>query len=287
MNKLILALCLLFGSVATAEIVQPQNIEDLYKTSVRIYDKKEASGGTGSIFKSHDGKASHILTNKHVCRIIEQGGLVNYNDKNYKITHYKKFAMHDLCLVRVATDFGVSLEIANVLSKKSSTVYVSGHPSLLPHIATKGHLSDNMDIQLVVGIKACKEDERSLECAWFGGKPVVKTFASQVVSNLIKPGSSGSAVFNEDGNLVGVVYAGSGRDFSHGFIVPHIYVIMFLQNSHRYDWIRVGTKVPKEGFIKRLFNYNRCREAMIKDTKKYAKIKKFCRSVQDNMIWSK
>lgn len=288
-NKIIILLSLaligftLYCNDVNAKTFKPQSISDLYKTSVRIYNKAETSGGTGSIFRSYSN-ASHILTNKHVCRLIEQGGKVDYDGRMYSITHYKKFSRHDLCLVRVEKNFKINTVIADKLAKKSSTTYVSGHPNLLPHIATKGHLSGRMDIQIVVGTKKCKDDDTSIECAWFGGKPVVKTFDSIVVSNLIKPGNSGSAVFNAEGEVVGVVYAGSGSDFSHGFIVPHIYVIFFLQNAHRYKWIKVGTPVDDEEWMDRVFDFSLCNDIPKKDTK-YDIIKDICGNIKDNMIW--
>ena len=284
MNKLILVLTMLFSTLATAKTIAPKTVPEFYDTSVRIYG--DSSGGTGSIFRSYSN-ATHILTNKHICRIIEQNGEVDYKGKQYKITHYKKFPTHDLCLVRIASNLGLSTKVSDDLAKTSSTVYVSGHPSLLPHIVTKGHMSDRMDIELVVGVKECADDDTSFECAWFGGKPVVETFDSRVVSNLIKPGSSGSAVFNNKGEIVGVAFAGDGRDFSHGYIVPHIYLIYFVQNAHRYKWVKVGTEVNDEGLSNRIFNYNKCIDAMTKDAEQFNKIKDFCRSVQDNMIWRK
>ena len=285
MSKFLLsAMLILSSTLLEAKNIYPKKVAEFAKTSVRIYDKQQRSGGTGSIFRSYKN-ASHILTNKHVCRLIEQGGLVEQNGKVYQITHYKKFPIHDLCLVRVRHNFNVSTSVSERLARTSDLSYVSGHPSLLPHILTKGHLSSNEDIQLVVGIKKCQEEDTSFECAWFGGLPDVQTFDSKVVSNLIKPGSSGSAVFNSKGSLVGVAFAGDGRNFSHGFIVPHIYVIFFLQNAHRYKWVKVGTKVDSEDYIDRIFNYNKCRLAFVKDSTKYNKIKKFCKTVQDNVIW--
>jgi len=69
-------------------------------------------------------------------------------------------------------------------------------------------------------------------------------------------------------------------------IVPHIYVIFFLQNAHRYKWVKTGTKVDGE-YSQRFFNYEKCYDAQIKDNKKYNDIKDFCNSIQDNVIWRK
>jgi S1-C subfamily serine protease len=174
-----------------AEYFRPNSIKDLRATSVKVMNLKMTSGGTGSIYRSVDD-ASHILTNKHVCRLVEQGGYVVKESKKYLVTHYKKFKDHDLCLVRIAKNLGINLAVSDDLAKPADTVYVSGHPNLLPHIATKGHLSSSKEVSLIVAIEKCSaEDIKNdpLTCAFFRGKPVVESFSSQVVSNLIKPGS--------------------------------------------------------------------------------------------------
>lgn len=286
MIKYIFALTFLFSGLVSAKTLKPANNKQLYDSSVRIYNLEQNSGGTGSIFKSYKN-ATHILTNKHVCRLIEPGGVVRYKERKYKITHYKKFPEHDLCLVRIGTSLNITTKVSDTLARTSQTVYVSGHPNLLPHIATKGHLSDNMDIKLVVGVTECEEGDNSMQCMWFGGNPIVKTFDSKVVSNLIKPGSSGSAVFNNEGEIVGVVFAGDGRDFSHGYIVPHIHVLYFIQNAHRFSWVEVGTPVDDNGIKDRIFNYKICKKILIQDGTKLDRLKKFCESIQDNVIWIK
>lgn len=267
-----------------AETLRPNSISDLQRTSVKVMNLKESSGGTGAILKSFK-TGSHILTNKHVCRLIEQGGVVAQGDKRYLITHYKKFPHHDLCLVRVKNDLGINLVISDKVSKQSSTAYVSGHPSLLPHIASKGHLSAHEDIQLVVGLKKCNEEnfkKNAAYCIFFGGIPVVQTFESVVVSNLIMPGSSGSSIFNKNGEIVGVIYAGNGRGLSYGYAVPHIHLLYFIQNSRRFKWVKVGTEVSDKGLIDRIFNFDKCQQGI-----RAKSIRDFCRSVENNMIWRK
>lgn len=282
---------LLFSQLAPANILHPQTVAELKSTSVRIMNLEVTSGGTGSIFRSFQN-ATHILTNKHVCRLIEPGGVVDYQGQQYLITHYKKFPQHDLCLVRVAAGFGIDLEVAETLARESSPSIVSGHPNLLPHIATSGHLSERQDIELMVGIRKCnKEDieKDPLACAFLGGIPVIETMDAQLVSNLIKPGNSGSAVFNKAGELIGVVFAGSGREFSFGYIVPQLYLLYFLQNAHRFEWVAVGTKVDDKGISDRVFNFNyeKCQDVKLEKGEKYKKIKDLCKNINDTLIWSK
>jgi len=281
--KVIIALIFMITATLAQAAFQPKTVPDFYKTSVRVYNIQMNSGGTGSIFRSYSN-ASHILTNKHVCALIKPGGYINYKNKDYIITHYKEFKRHDLCLIRIGTGLDVNLNVSQTISKTSQTVYVSGHPNLLPHIVTKGHISDNMDIQIIVGNRKCTKEEAIIDparCAFFGGMPVIETSESTVVSNLIKPGSSGSAVFNRSGEIVGVVYAGSGRGFSHGFIVPHIYLLYFVQNAHRQPWIRVSAKDKTDESVESNFNYESCRGIITKP------IKTICDQVQDSLIWRK
>lgn len=278
------AFLMTISSLARAEIFRPQSIPDLEKTSVKILNLKESGGGTGSIFRSYR-TGSHILTNKHVCRLIEQGGVVAQKDQRYLITHYKKFPSHDLCLVRIAKNLKINLAVSDRLTKQSSTVYVSGHPNLLPHIATKGHLSADRDIQLVVGVRDCKEEdykENAMYCMFFGGYPIIKTFRSTVVSNLIMPGSSGSAIFDTKGEIVGVIYAGDGRSLSFGYAVPHIHLMYFLKNAQYFDWVKVGTKVDSKGMRDRIFNYGKCKTGLAP-----LKLHNFCQTIEDNMVWRK
>jgi len=284
-NKFLLFL-LLFSSQSFAEFF-PKTTKDFYNTSVRIYNLEQNSGGTGSIFRSYK-EASYILTNKHVCRLIEPGGFVQYKNQMIPISHYKKFPHHDLCLVRIEENLNINLKVAESLAQISDTAHVSGHPNLLPHIVTKGHLSEHIDIELVIGIKECTTEDIKQDpvaCAWFGGKPVIEQFDSQVVSNLIKPGSSGSAVFNDNGELIGVVFAGSGRDFSHGFIVPHLYLLYFTQNSNRFKWVKVGTPVDDGGMSGRIFNFDKCENPKIEINDKLKSVKNICKQIKDNILW--
>lgn len=287
MNKFLVVFAL-FSQFTFANGNFPQTVTELKNSAVRIMNPEQTSGGTGSIFKSYS-TGSHILTNKHVCELVEQGGVVDHNGKTYLVTHYKKFDQHDLCLVRVATNLGVNLEIASNMAQVSSMTVVSGHPKLLPHIANVGHLSEREIIQLATGFRPCtKKDwaEDPLMCIFMGGVPVIQSFESQVVSNLIQPGSSGSAVFNNDGKIIGVVFAGMGRDLSYGFIVPQEYLLAFTQIAHRVPWVQVGIIVPDEDELDESVFGKKCREVKFKGPK-YDSIKSLCDTLSDSFIWRK
>lgn len=289
MSKFILLFTLLFSQLVLASgYNDPKTVSELRETSVRILNLEETSGGTGVIFRSFNN-ATHILTNKHVCRLIEPGGIVDHNGTKYLITHYKKFEQHDLCLVRIQVNLNINIEIAESLMKVSSKSVVSGHPQLLPNIVTTGHLSDRQDIEIVSGLRKCTPEDLvndPMTCSFLGGYPVIQTFDSQILSNLIMPGNSGSAVYNKDGKLIGIIFAGNGRGFSFGYMVPQIYLYYFTQNAHNFPWVKVGTPVDDKGMIDRVFNYEKCKEVQFKDDS-YKTIKELCNSVNDTLIWRK
>lgn len=284
--KFLLSIFMMLTIPAFGKTLKPQSIKELRDATVMIYNLNMDRGGTGSVFRSYNN-ASHILTNEHVCDLTVNGGYVVKEGRRYLVTHYKKFSLHDLCLVRVAKDFGISLEVAPSLERIPNAVYVSGHPNLLPHIATKGHLTDRMEIDLLKEVKPCTPEDfqtNAKECFFFGGIPVIEKVDSQVISNIIKPGNSGSAVFNLKGEIVGLVFAGAGRDFSYGFIVPQIYLYYFLQNAHRQSWNRVGQKTNTAALDKKLDSYEKCSNfTLINDTK----IKSICKRIKNSMIWRK
>lgn len=269
--------------------LKPTTVAELERTSVKIIPRDGRSGGTGSIFRSN-AQGSVILTNKHICRIIEQGGYVLKNERKYPITHYKKYKHHDLCLVKTKKNMRINLSIAKGTTRHSQKSIVSGHPNLFPHVVTEGHLSKEQEIELIVGFKKCTKDdykENARLCWFFKGMPVIKKFNSQFVSNLIMPGNSGSAVFNKDGEVIGVVFAGYGRGLGFGYIVPHIYVVYFIDTQHRYKWIKVGTKVDNKGFDRRFFYYRTCRQLPAFESSKVKDAAAVCKRVMDSMIWLK
>ena len=278
MRNLLITLCLLFGISANAELIRPQTVQQFKKTSVRVYSTTIRSGGTGSILYS-SSLYSIILTNRHICRIIEQGGIVEQNGKKYDIVRYKKYDKHDLCLLKVLGDLEVSTRVAKRAPKASSKTYVSGHPHLLPHIVNSGHASEQMTIRLMWGAVKCTEEDlkdknKAMECMFFGNLAIFKDFKSTVVSNLIQPGNSGSAVFNSYGEIIGVAFAGSG-DLSYGFIVPHAYLVDFLTNKS-LKWINVGEEVDNEGLDERFFNFGQCKKVFNGD---------ICKTAYTNMAW--
>lgn len=205
----------------------------LIRTSVTIKNMAETSGGSGVIIRS-GRKGSLILTNKHVCKLIDQdGGIVEDIDHVKHVPFdIKEDTNHDLCTLRIAENMHINLRIARDEPELGDEAIIVGHPSLLPVLITKGSFSETILIKIADGMRECTEAEKvdpmtSLGCMLQGGMQIVITREARVVSATIMPGSSGSPVFNSRGELSGLVFAGS-QGLSYGMIVPLGYIRRFL-----------------------------------------------------------
>lgn len=212
------------------ETVKPKTALDYSKTSVMITRYDGRSGGSGVIISSKRNE-SKVLTNGHVCGVIKNGGIVRSDDKKGMVKYYQVSNTHDLCLITVSTNFKINTVLAKEEPEMYEDAIVSGHPHLLPNLVTYGHFSGKELITIMVGLRKCVPEELEAPdtgflCSVLGGMPVIRNYEAQVVSATIMPGSSGSAVFNKEGELSGLVFAGSG-EFGYGMIVPYEYIANF------------------------------------------------------------
>lgn len=214
----------------TDKTVKPTTARDAAKATVEIANRDLSSGGTGVVIKSSDS-GSTILTNGHVCAVVQNGGVVvDDSGHQYMVTAYKKSKLHDLCLVTVAANLDVDTKLASSAPDNYDYAMVSGHPSLLPTVVTYGHFSSHMIVQVLTEITPCKEEDvknEPLMCLFFGGIPKITTYEAQLVTATIQPGSSGSAVYNSSGELSALVFAGSGQ-LGYAMVVPYEFVAEFL-----------------------------------------------------------
>jgi hypothetical protein len=131
---------------------------------------------------------------------------------------------------------------------------VAGHPALLPTMVTHGHFANHMQVQLIVDKEKCtgeEEDQDAFFCSIFGFKPIIADFEAQPITATIMAGSSGSGVFNDKGEVSGLVFAGS-EGLSYGFIVPYAYVKDFLSHANQYPE-QFPSKKSEEHFFSSFF----------------------------------
>jgi S1-C subfamily serine protease len=233
MIKTILATLLaLFSFDIKAETIHPSSVAEYASTVVMILNKEETGGGTGVIYHS-TAKHSFVLTNNHICNAVQHGGVVLKNEARYMVRGYKPSAVHDLCMLYVDGDLGVDTEIANTAPDLYSKATVVGFPHLAPETVVQGHFSKEHIISIQTGSRPCTDEEveqLGLQCL-FGGFPIVHKYEAQFVSATILPGNSGSPVYNDDGEIAGMVFASDSRELAYAEIVPQEYVKNFVQEE--------------------------------------------------------
>lgn len=214
---------------------EPVSITD---SSVMITRLDGRSGGSGVILESSDS-SSKVVTNRHVCEILNNGGVVTtYKGESAPVVAFRKSETHDLCLITVSKNLHAHSKLAGSDPKILDRAKAVGHPNLLPIMVTEGVFSDHMLIQVMTGIKKCTKQEAEnpalgLFCLLLGGIPELKTYESVVVSTLIMAGSSGSGVFNSHDELSGLVFAGKGPEISFAYVVPYHSLQYFLNEEVR------------------------------------------------------
>lgn len=208
------------------------NKTNIHQNSVMITNRAMNHGGTGIILHSRRNEST-ILTNDHVCKVVKgSGGVVRTAFGDYQVSSILESEMSDLCLLTVAADLGISTKVASNGPHIYNKAIISGHPALMPNVLTYGHFSGRNIIQVMTGFRPCTDAELAdpmlgMVCMFFNGFPVVKSYESVLVTATIMPGSSGSGVYNENQQLSGVVFAGSG-ELGYAWTVPYEQVINFI-----------------------------------------------------------
>lgn len=229
----ILTIIGLFVMACTSNTVTPTTNKGLARTSVMITNMVGNSGGSGVVISS-SATESRVLTNHHVCHLAENGALVVSDTVKAMVVSYQVSDYHDLCLIKVNANLGVSTKVATHEPALYSESIVVGHPALYPTVISRGNFAKELIVQVMTGFKPCTEEDlvgdNAMFCIFLGGIPVIKTYEAQLTSSLIMPGSSGSPVFNEAGEVSGLVFAGSG-DIGFGLLVPLDYVSYFVNTE--------------------------------------------------------
>lgn len=271
----------------TISSVHQKNATDaISKSSVMVVRMDRRSGGSGVIIKSGPDE-SVILTNSHVCRVIQNGGLVITESEEHAVMTCKQSEAHDLCLITVAADLGINTPIARSAPKVYSDAAISGHPSLLPNIVTRGHFTGRRIIEVLVGFKECTQDDlesdNAIFCVLLGGVPQFKNYETQVVTATIMPGSSGSGVFDSRGEISTLVFAGSG-ELGYAMTVPYENISKFL----RYEQYKLSESLPRNGTNNQIEDQARLKLQIIctlPQAKAVPPISHLCHVISGDMLW--
>lgn len=160
-------------------------------------------GGTGFYVKAPSGD-TYIVTNKHVCgtdatqnvNIIHQDGTLRARPI------YALSKDHDLCLVYPGEEDIEGLSLQDDDPSIGDQIAIIGHPHLTPLAVARGTYNGQTQTQLPFA--ALLDIPMTLNVGW--------TDAASY------PGNSGSPVVNFYGEVVGVLFAGSGAHVN--MIVP-------------------------------------------------------------------
>lgn len=160
-------------------------------------------GGTGFVVSAPSGR-KYILTNAHVCEIAR---LVDSEDRLMKTEVIEAADYTDLCLMTLPKHLDApGLKIADFEPQTHDKIHIIGYGMLLGSTLTEGH--------------------------WVGrlALPVLAVFHPAYVTAQVLPGNSGSPVLNDDGFVVGVVYASSPAILNRALVVPLEDIREFLKN---------------------------------------------------------
>ena len=288
---------LLLASLSVLGYLAFTEKSDITSSTVMITNLAEKSGGSGVIISTGANKST-ILTNAHVCGVVQNGGLIiTTKGQKHVVLSYKESLRHDLCLITIAANLASKVTLASKAPPMYEKAIVSGHPALLPNVVTEGHFSGNKVISILTGFKPCTEKEEAdpklgLVCMFFNGLPVIKTYETVLVTATIMPGSSGSAIYNSSKELSAVVFAGSGG-IGYAFAVPYEHIARFLKQEAK----TLPEKYPdyitdvKTLFDERTYGYatniKKCTTdvATITDNNTRNIISDICKTIVKDLIW--
>lgn len=172
--------------------LSPDGFDAAQRMAVRIRNVGCDSLSTGSGFAID---ATTLITNRHVVADSADLQLSTYDGRDIAATAASTAALADLAIVRTVDELPAFPELAGADPAPGDAVTVVGYPQGRQLTVTSGH---------VIGATT---------------DPLNENLGQVLVTDApVEPGSSGSAVLDADGRVIGVVYAKNEDDKS--FIVP-------------------------------------------------------------------
>lgn len=172
--------------------LSPDGFAEAQRMAVRIRNVGCSSLSTGSGFAID---ARTLITNRHVVADSSELQVSTYDGRDVAVTASATAALADLAVVRTAEDLPSSPTLSETDPAVGDAVTVIGYPQGGQLTVTTGR---------VIGSTT---------------DPLNENLGTVLVTDApVEPGSSGSAVLDADGQVVGVVYAKNAADQS--FIVP-------------------------------------------------------------------
>lgn len=211
------------------------NIANTYGSNVVMLtnDRTLSSGGTGFVFNLPDGGRA-ILTNAHVCGISEKGLIYATTSKGETFSTRVLYSdrKKDLCVVKMPYNLRQPGLTIAADAASGDSLYVVGYPLLEARRVVTGHFLKEETISVAYAVTTEQEVQECIDTDGtamdgFFGSICFNEFESFSTEAQIYPGNSGSPVLNTSGNVIGVVFAGSGAT---GYAVPLYVVREFLED---------------------------------------------------------
>jgi S1-C subfamily serine protease len=172
--------------------LSPDGFDAVQRMAVRIRNVGCGSLSTGSGFAID---ATTLITNKHVVADSAELQVSTYDGRDIDVTAASTATIADLAVVRTAADLPSYPELADADPVRGDQVTVVGYPQGGTLTVTRGQ---------VIGSTT---------------DPLNENLGEVLITDApVEPGSSGSAVLDDGGRVVGVVYAKNAAGQS--FIVP-------------------------------------------------------------------
>ena len=215
-KKLMITLFILISTVLVVNCTETKSTkEDIKQRIVKslVYIRGLNHMASGVVIKS-DEMGSLILTNKHVCephKLSENvksflGGIPSYiqliaYNKSIAIAQPMKVAINsDLCLLHTTQTNLTPVKIAKIPVKLSEKVHTCGNPYAVESMCYTGYASKYVPIFFML---------------------------YRLTSLPARPGQSGSGVFNNNTELVGLISLGDS-DGTFSAMVPLAHIKLFL-----------------------------------------------------------
>jgi S1-C subfamily serine protease len=222
-----------FACVSSGWFLGPSDSEtEIYKNAMpnvfrMLRPSNSQSGGTGFVINTPSGHR-YLMSNRHVCDVAENGKLIAEQEgENTPTRVISTTEKTDLCLLE-APKGKPGLTLAEE-TKIYDRVFIIGHPYLNPITITSGHFNSKDWIT----VSYCYRGQARAVVSPFDlmdevfNTNCVKSVYAYFTSAHAAPGNSGSPVVNTEGQVVGVLFAGSPTDLS--FVVPLSDIKKFLE----------------------------------------------------------
>jgi hypothetical protein len=214
------ALTILFGLSAHADLDYKALQSSVYKVYKMTTDGKPYMVASAFAVTYDDGK-NYMITNNHVCfglagpgksyvKVID-GSSDKYTGGDYdQITDVSTTAESDICVIKTKS-YHPGLILSRTSAKIFDTVTVFGYIGRSDYsMPTHGYMYGYDRVTDYAGFKSCRDYPphafRNKILCWFYDRYPMMTSSNVLVANVnIGPGYSGSPVFNDGGEVAGIV----------------------------------------------------------------------------------